>query len=137
MTLRIFIFDQDAAVRGLLRTYLSSHGHTVHAFPDLTTCNLSRHLDDQNSRCSQAAPCGDVVLIDHCMPLINAFSFLQLQRERGCKVLDANKAVMSTSLSPAMKNAMQEFGCHYIAKPFRLEAVGRWIEECASRVNRS
>ena len=136
MALRILIIDQDAAVRGLLRTYLGSHGHTVHTFPDPSVCPLFQHLDDQSCCCPKDEPCGDVVLIDHCMPVINAFSFLQLQRARGCKVLDANKAVMSTSQTAVMQAAMQEFGCHYIAKPFRLEAVGRWIEECAERAIR-
>ena len=134
MKLRILIFDQDSSVRNLLRTYLSSHGHTVHTFPHPSACPLFHHLEDQGCRCPKAEPCGDVVLMEHCMPGINAFNFLQLQRERGCKALDVNKAVMSTSLPPVMKVALEKFGCHHIAKPFRLENIRRWVEECASRL---
>ena len=134
MKLSILIFEPDPALRNLLRTYLAGQGHTVQAFADPSICPLFKDPEDQSCCCVKTQPCGDAVLMDLRMPRISALDFLKRQRSLGCKALDANKAIMSTSLGKSVDEAIQRFGCHYIAKPFHLEAIGRWIKECAARV---
>lgn len=131
---RILVFDQDQSLRELLRTYLGGQGYEVLAFSDPTICPLYHKLLDETCRCPKNRPCADSVLIDIKMKEINAFDFLKLQRQRGCKALDANKAVMSASMTRKFEATLAEFGCHHIKKPFRLEEIKNWIEECATRL---
>ncbi|NJC88574.1 MAG: response regulator [Desulfuromonas sp.] len=133
MKLKILVFDPEHSLRELLRTYLNRQGHEVHAFRDPTVCPLYRNLLDEQCCCPQERPCADAVLIDIGMPNIDALDFLRLQRRRGCKALDANKAVMSASMTKPLEEAIETFGCHHIKKPFRLEEIKGWLEECAAR----
>lgn len=134
MKLRILVFDQEHSLRELLKTFLKQQGHEVLAYNDPTVCPLYGNLTDEGCCCPQERPCADAVLVDINTPKINAFEFLKLQRSRGCKALDANKAVMSAYLSGALDQAITEFGCHHIGKPFRLQEIRKWIDECAERV---
>lgn len=131
---RILVFDQDHSLRELLRTYLGGQGYEVLAFSDPTICPLYHKLLDEKCRCPKNRPCADSVLIDIKMKEINAFDFLKLQRQRGCKALDANKAVMSASMAHKLEAELAEFGCHYIKKPFRLDEIKSWIEGCVARL---
>ena len=134
MKLRILVFDPDTSLRELLQLYLQNLGHDVQAYREPHLCPLFTSLDNEQCCCPRESPCADIVFMDMRMPHISAFDFLQLQRRRGCKALDANKAVMSTSVTKAVKEAMAAFGCNHILKPFRLAEIRIWIEECASRI---
>lgn len=134
MKLKILIFDQQCGLRELLKTFLSHQGHEILAFQDPTVCPLYRKLLDEQCCCPKESPCADVILADIDMPNINALDFLKLQRRRGCKALDANKAVMSVRMTSALAAAIAEFGCHHIVKPFRLGEIKQWVEECRARL---
>jgi DNA-binding NtrC family response regulator len=134
MKLNILIFDQEQGLRELLRIYLKQHGHEVTTFSEPTMCSLYRNLMDEHCCCPQEHPCADAIFIDYKTRNINAFDFLKLQRRRGCKALDANKAVMSTNLTKALTDAIEEFGCHHIKKPFLLGEIKSWTEDCVARL---
>lgn len=134
MKLKTLIFDPDLGLRELLKVYLGGQGHEVLAFKDVTVCPLFRNLHDEHCHCSQERPCADAMLMDLRMPHINAIDFLKLQRQRGCKMIDANKAVMSASMTRALEAAIEAFGCHHIKKPFHLADINTWIEACAARL---
>ena len=134
MKLKILVFDQEQSLRELLRTLLAAQGHEVLAYRDPAICPIYSNLQDGWCCCPQERPCADAVLIDMRMPSIGALDFLKLQRRRGCKALDANKAVMSASMTRALEEAIREFGCHHIKKPFHLGEIKSWINECAGRL---
>lgn len=132
--MRILVFEPDNSLRELLRIYLAGQGHEVLAFRDPKVCPLYENLGDELCRCPKDAPCGDVVIIDNKMPLISAIDFLRIQRRRGCKALDANKAVMSASMTRQLETELAEFGCHHIRKPFQLSRIREWVDECLGRI---
>ena len=134
MNLKVLVFDTENSLRELLRIFLSHQGHEVQVFRDPSVCPVYRNLLSEHCCCPRETPCADVVMMDIDMPNISAIDFLKLQRKRGCKALDANKAVMSGSQSSVVHRAMTEFGCHHITKPFRLGEIKRWVEECAERL---
>jgi DNA-binding response OmpR family regulator len=134
MKLRILVFDQEHSLRELLKTFLKQYGHEVSVYSDPTVCPLYQKLTDESCCCPRERACADAMLVDINTPRINAFEFFKLQRSRGCKALDANKAVMSAYLTSALDQAMTEFGCHHIGKPFRLREIREWIDECAARL---
>lgn len=132
--MKILVFEPDNSLRELLRIYLAGQGHEVLAFRDPTVCPLYENLADEVCCCPMDAPCGDVVIIDNKMPHISAIDFLRLQRRRGCKALDANKAVMSASMTQQLEMELAEFGCHHIRKPFQLSRIREWVDECLGRL---
>lgn len=135
--MRILVFEPDNSLRELLHIYLAGQGHEVLAFPDPAVCPLFANLGAEDSGCPNSSPCGDVVIIDNQMPHISAIDFLKLQRRRGCKALDANKAVMSASMTKQLEEVINEFGCHHIRKPFQLSKINTWVDECLKRVVQS
>lgn len=134
MKLKILVFDEEESLRELLKIYLTKLGHEVMAFRDPTVCPLYRNLLDEQCRCVKEQPCADAILIDIDMPNINALDFLKLQRRRGCKALEANKAVMSTGLTEELEDAIEQYGCYHISKPFRLKEIISWVEGCKARI---
>lgn len=132
--MRILVFDADNSLRELLRIYLSGHGHEVLAFRDPTLCPLYAQLKAGACCCPQDAPCGDVVIIDNKMPHISGLELLKLQRRSGCKLPDANKAVMSASMTRQLEAVIAEFGCHHIKKPFQLVRIKEWVDDCMGRL---
>ena len=136
MKLKIMVLEQDQMLRELLRACFSEYGHDVLTFSDPTACPLYRKQLHEECRCSDERPCSDVILVDFNVPGINALDFLRLQQRRGCKVLDANKALMGTGLIRTLKQTVEELGCHYIEKPFHLATISQWLRDCAARIER-
>jgi DNA-binding response OmpR family regulator len=130
-SLRIFIFDDDPSITRLLSLVLSDKGHDVQTFHDPTYCHI---YPDNRCECPQDYPCADVIISDIMMPNMNGIDQLRLQRDMGCKAPAKNKALMSAKSDSARIAAVEELGCHFIRKPFRLDDICKWVEECAERL---
>lgn len=129
--LRIFVFDDDPAITRLLQIMLSYKGHHVLTFPDPTACPV---YSTAGCTCPQDFPCADVIITDVMMPNMNGIEMLQLQNERGCKAPAANKALMSASLTREIQQAAADLGCHFIRKPFRIDELNDWLDDCLARI---
>jgi CheY-like chemotaxis protein len=130
--LRIIIFEDDSALASLLKHVLMQKGHDVLVFPDPTACPV---YTVHETVCQRKTPCADVIISDHMMPNMSGIDFFKLQRKRGCKALDANKALITgAAISDYMKHAVDELGCHFIKKPFKVAKIVEWVGECAERV---
>ena len=129
--LRVVLFEDDQAFSDLLRKVMQGFGHHVLAFPAPTACPVYLGLGAQ---CPKEFPCADVLITDNMMPKMSGIEFLQLQRERGCKVLDKNKALMTAALTIKQQRRVEELGCHYFKKPFKISSLKKWLDECAGRV---
>lgn len=129
--LRIYVFDDDPAITRLLQLVLSNKGHRVETFQDPTYCQIYRN---DRCQCPQEYPCADVVISDIMMPQMNGIDLLRMQRDKGCKAPAANKALMSAKTDMKQQRAVEELGCHFIKKPFKLTAICNWVEECAERL---
>lgn len=134
MKLKIQLYIPDLGLRELLKVYLAGQGHEVFAFRDVAACPLYRNLAHEDCRCDEGQPCADVVLVDIHLSHINVLEFLTLQRQRGCKTIDANKAVLSASRTKVIEKAIREFGCHHIKKPFYLDDLRVWLDGCKTRL---
>ena len=130
--LLIIIFEDDHSLANLVKLVLLQKGHDVQVFSDPTLCPVYR---DHDTECPKSLPCSDVIISDHMMPNMTGLDFLKLQRMRGCKAPDENKALITGSAMHAdLKNAIDELGCHYIKKPFKIVEIIKWVDECAERV---
>lgn len=129
--LRIHIIDDDPAISLLLVRLLSSMGHRVSSFNNPTDCPV---YTSPHCECPQEHPCADVIISDIMMPVMDGIEFFRQQRKRGCKAPDANKALMSASVSPQQRMTIEELGCHFIKKPFSLDEIKQWLETCAENI---
>lgn len=136
MKLKIMVFDQEQSLRQLLKTFLVQQGHEVEVYSDPSICPLYLTLTNESCCCTRERPCADVIFACIDTPRVNAVDFLELQRRRGCKMLDANKAVMSNYLSSTLDKALATLGCHHIGKPFRLTEIRAWVDECRQRLTK-
>lgn len=129
--LRIFVFDDDPAITRLLQIMFSYKGHHVRTFPDPTACPV---YNKTVCSCPQDFPCADVIITDVMMPHMNGIDMLRLQNERGCKAIAANKALMSASINREIEETARELGCHFFKKPFRINELTAWLDECIARI---
>ena len=130
--LRVIVVEDDIAVSDLFRKVLQGYGCEVQAFPDPTACAV---FGNSECDCPMDKPCADVLITDMMMPNMDGIELLRLQRKRGCKALDANKALMSAITTPQQQAAVKELGCHFFRKPFKLIEIKQWISECAERIH--
>ena len=135
MKIKAQVFEQDDSLRELLRHFLAGEGHEVLAYRDPIACHLYGKLGNDECCCPRTQPCADAVFIDIGMANANAFDLLKCQRLGGCKVPDENKVVFVTNLNEALAATAREFGCHHISKPYRLNEIRTWINECAARLS--
>jgi CheY-like chemotaxis protein len=131
--LRILIFEDDPALAALLKQVLLQKGHDVHVFSDPTSCPV---YSDHEIESPQNTACAGVIISDHMMPNMTGVEYYRLQRLRGCKAPDENKALITGSAMHAdLKQAINELGCHFIKKPFKVDEILRWVDECAERID--
>lgn len=128
---RIIIIDDDPAINLLLKTALVKLGHHVLAFSEPTACQA---LVKASCGCPQEFPCADVVISDIVMPSMTGIDFFRQQRDRGCKTLPANKALVSATTEPEHIEAVEALGCKFFAKPFKIVEIIHWVEECVERI---
>ena len=130
--LRVIVFEDDLETSDLLKKVLQGYGCDVQTFPDPTACPVYRNPECD---CPMGTPCADALITDFNMPNMNGIELLRLQRRRGCKALDANKALTSAMTTPQQQAAIEEFGCHFFRKPFKLSEIKQWVNECAERIH--
>lgn len=129
--MRVMVFEDDLATADLFRKMLQGFGYEVRTFPDPTACPVYRNPE---CSCTMAEPCTDALITDMMMPNMSGLELLRLQRRRGCRAPDANKALMSAAISAQQQAAVAELGCHFFRKPFKIAEVRQWLEECAQRI---
>ena len=129
--LRVIVLEDDIAMSDLFRKVLQDYGCEVQAFSDPTAFTV---FCNPECDCPMDKACIDVLITDFNMPNMNGIELLRLQRKRGCKALDANKALMSAMTTPRQQSAIKELGCHFFRKPFKLSEIKQWIDECAERI---
>jgi len=131
--LRIIVIDDDTAINLLLKTALTKLGHHVLTFHDPTACPCPV-LKKAICFCPQELPCADVIISDIVMPNMSGIDFFKRQKAGGCKAPDGNKALISATANKEPFDAIEELGCNFFKKPFKLVEIVKWIEECAERI---
>ena len=126
--LRVIVFEDNQAVSDLFKKMLQGFGHHILTFSDPTVFHVCR---DPECEYHEDSSCADALIVDIMMPNMSGIEFMKLQRERGCNILHENKALMSAVTSPQQQAAVEEFGCHFFKKPFKISEVKKWLEECA------
>jgi CheY-like chemotaxis protein len=85
MALRVLVVDDNAEIRNLLQTALSSMGHEVTTLADPTEFPF---INTETCPCPTGQPCTDVLIADIVMPKIDGIDFLKKLKDAGCHPLN-------------------------------------------------
>lgn len=130
--LKILLFEDDPTISLLLQVTLEQRGHSVQMFDNPTVCPV---FEGHDKGCPKEKPCADIVITDNMMPNISGIDFLVMQRERGCKAQDVNKAIITgATLSKEALAKIESLGCKLFKKPFRISEFMAWIAQCEKRM---
>jgi CheY-like chemotaxis protein len=133
--LKALVIDDDLVLASVIKKILQRYRCDVQSFPDPTkACEVSVN---PGFHCPMESPCADVIITDMRMPNMNGLDMLKLQRRCGCKVLDANKALMSAVITAQQQAELIELGFYFFPKPFKLNDVEQWLHECAKRIHKA
>ena len=133
--MRFLIFDDDADIRNLLQTALSSKGHEVTAFADPTEFPF---FHENTCPCTLIESCADVLITDIVMPKMEGIDFLKKLKDSGYRPLkNGNVAIISGYLTIHYMNELNNLGIHYFRKPFELSEIYEWVDQCQERLETS
>lgn len=132
MKLRILILDDDDDIRNLLAAALSSKGHEVIAYSDPTEVPF---FQEKSCPCKPDNYCADALIADIVMPNVEGIDFVKAIKNDGCWPLSiGNVAVMSGYLTLHYMNDLNDLNIQYFRKPFQLEEIYNWVEDCKERL---
>lgn len=123
MTPKVFIIDDEECIRDSLKWFLEDLGYDVQTAEEPTACSVYGGHD-----CSQTAPCGHALIIDHQMPTMTGIEFIELLIKRGCKGVVSNMLVISGNISQVDMEKAAMLGCTVANKPVDLVFIKKWLE---------
>lgn len=126
MTPRIIVLEDDEQSRQALSRVLEQRGYEVVSAAEPLGCCLYTDLE---SPCTHEFPCGDFLLTDNRMPGMTGLEFIARQKERGCKGVVHNKAILSGTWEDWELESARQLGCQVFTKPCTLQEILRWLEE--------
>ena len=130
--MRVLILDDDQDIRSLLETALAGKGHEVTSLSDPTEFPL---FTTQKCPCEPQNSCTDVLLADIVMPNMEGIEFVKGLKEKGCWPLKlGNVAIISGYLTLHYMSELHSMGIHYFRKPFELQEITSWVDECQQRL---
>lgn len=132
MKLRVVVLDIEENLRRLISLIVHHKGHDVVTSSEPFHCSLYTGTE---TSCSRKNPCADLMIVDSRMPGISALSLIRKQISGGCKEASQNKLVLSTKRSDQESHYAQELGCKLFKKPFKVEEISNWIDECEKTIN--
>lgn len=132
MRLRIFVFEDNDALRSAISSLLEIRGYEVLSYSEPLLCPayLNRECP-----CPQNHACGDVFITDNVMPNMTGLDFIESQKRHGCKAIAKNKAVMSATWTDAELERAKELDCKTFQKPFETNELLSWLAECEKRID--
>jgi CheY-like chemotaxis protein len=128
---RTLIFEDDPALRQLLRTVLTARGHEVLDFAAPIACAL---LTEKRCSCPRDVACADILLTDMRMPSMTGLELLRLQAAMGCKAPPENKVLVSAQLGKEQQAELAALGSRFLPKPFHIGTLIDFIEACEERI---
>lgn len=129
MKQRVLVFEENEIISSTLKEILQERGYEVIIFPDSGVCPLSKMED--HTKISNAS-CADIIISDIYMPTVEGLNVIKNRVDRGCGV--TCRALMSADWSDVVWQYAKRIGCRLFSKPFDLEDMLEWLDDCAKQV---
>ena len=123
---RVIIFDDDAMLLELLEFYFHRWGYEVFSYQTPFVCTFNGCAGS----CEGPAQCSDLMLSDFQMPQMTGIQLFQLQSQRGCRIDNKMKAIMSGHAGGELLTQCKNLGYRFFEKPFDCSKIYTWVSEC-------
>src|SRR6056297_23227 len=119
------LFEDNPFCRDLMTEILTEKDFEVTAFADPTS-----YVADK-TRCDNcgADACADTLITDNQMPGMSGLELIQWITNRGCKLADNPKAIISGNLSSEEHEEAQQLGCKIFQKPTSIHEIYQWLDD--------
>ncbi len=89
--------------------------------------------DPANHNCPVDQACADIIISDVNMPTKTGLELIRERQQKDCKV--KFRALMSGDWTDSDLKSAQGIGCHIFHKPFDINEMLKWIDDCAKKIN--
>ena len=128
---RVIIFDDEAVLLELLGFCFAKWGYEVFSYRTPMVCPFSGRSSGSCAGSSECrVPCADLVISDFKMPQMTGIELFQLQAQKGCRIENKMKAIMSDHADWALLKQCKDLGYRFIEKPFYSSELYTWVSEC-------
>lgn len=131
---RAIIVDDEELILELLKRVFSRRGYDVICCDRPDFCSAYKK---HKETCDMVGLCSDILITDFKMPHMTGIELLQAQSQRGCKLDNRNKAILSGYLEDINKKVIRDLGCSFFKKPTKLDEILKWADECEKRFDLS
>ena len=131
---RAIVVDDDNMILDVFRHLFESMGYEVLTADTPMTCAFYREHADT---CPQHDRCTDILITDNNMPGMTGLELLEMQHQRGCKLTNKNKALMTGDEASRVSEHADVLGCQFFPKPVPISTIIAWVKECEKRVDLS
>jgi len=131
MRIRVLIFDDDDAIRDLLKAVVKIKGYEIFDYRNPSECSISIN---EKCNCGQSQ-CTDVIMTDIEMPIVNGIEFINDLSSKGCKV--NNILIISGQVEPQTMDDVKNKNIRFIKKPFSIRDILSVLEEFEKNINPS
>lgn len=129
---RVLIFDDEITILQMLESFFTKKGFEVVTYAEPKVCPFYEKREED---CKQEYSCADLIITDILFPLGNGIALLRERAERGCPLDIRNKAVISAHIDDVSQKAIEQIGCTYFKKPFRLSELNTWLNKVSPRID--
>lgn len=120
----VLLIEDDIATRKMLDLFLTKSGNTSKSYATPRACPV---LCGETHQCTADKPCADAMISDFHLPEMTGLDIFLIQRQKGCKLPDKAKLIISAGVSKDQKKAIETEGYEYLAKPFRLVDISDFL----------
>jgi len=130
MKIRAIVLEDNDSLRTLICDILKDRGYEVYAFSEPF---LSPVYRDSERPYTEEHTCPTIIITDIYMPNMTGFEFIEHQKSKGCKI--QNIAIMSGRWTNKNIKHAKRLGCHMFKKPFKIDEVEKWLDECEKELD--
>jgi len=118
------LFEDNPFCRDLMTEILMEKEFEVTAFADPAS-----YVADKN-RCENCGinACADALITDNQMPDMTGIELIQWIMDRGCKLANSPKAIISGNWSNEDYEKAQHLGCKIFQKPTSIDKIYQWLD---------
>lgn len=123
---RAIVCDDEDSIRYTFKQILEEEGYEVLTADTPITCVFYR---EQVDNCPMHGRCTDILITDQEMPGMSGIQLLEMQHNRGCKVANKNKVLLSGREDSTLRQRAEALGCQFFPKPVLISTILAWIKE--------
>lgn len=124
------VFEDNLQIRGMMVAYLEARGYDVYDYAEPLHCPV---YAEGACACSDGQCCCDILITDIEMPRTSGLDMVERMQNNGCKTAPARVLIMSAGWDSEKLDRAERLGCSVLHKPFRLDALGHWLDDCEAR----